>query len=144
MGSGYRIFIIQDGNLVRMTQKSFYKFTREQEPELKRFANQDMLMAMVYYNLLEKRPDEITSINSFIMRVSQDGSLDSDFQAQRLREISGRIEGILWGKSKSRTEVSNVVDATSRFDRKRYEHNHPKLSNSVLEKIQASIFGLSN
>ena len=51
MSVSIRIFVIDNENLIQVSQKSYDAFIQRQEPVLKQFANQRILITTVAYNL---------------------------------------------------------------------------------------------
>ena len=141
MGIGHRIFVIQNGNLSRISQKTWQAFMLKGKSELKQFANQKIHTASVYYTLSKRQPDEIIRIDSLYIRVRSDGSMDEEFFREGIFLYSNKTANALDPESKSRSKDNNVIDAKSDFDRRRDKNHHPDLSSTVLRKIKIKILG---
>lgn len=135
----YRIFIINSDNSIdTISQKSFDDFSRRDEPALTRYAGQEIHLAMVFYTLRDKKPDQIIKIDSFRLTVKSDGSIDHDRRLDALGLAINLIAQIS-NKQITSTPSKTVIDAKSKFDERRRAQYNPEISviaiNHILQKL---------
>lgn len=136
----YRIFIINSDNSIdTISQKSFDDFSRRDEPVFTRYAGQDIHVAMVFYTLRDKKPDEIKKIDSFRLTVKNNGAIDHDRRLDALSlSMNLGFEGL--NKQFKSTPSKSVIDAKSKFDERRRAQFNPEISAAAINKILQKLF----
>ena len=148
MSVSFRIFVIDNENLIQVSKKNHHAFIQRQEPVLKQFANQRILIATVAYILKNSLPNKIIRIDTMKIRVRSDGSMDEEsynewgeFEANKWAKIDSNEMTETFPKSKSRIKGTNIIDAKSAFDRSREKNLNPELSMTVLKRIKIKVLG---
>ena len=137
---GHRIFIINSDNSIdTISQKSFDDFSRRDEPALTRYAGQEIHVAMVFYTLKDKSPDQIIRIDSFRVAVKNDGSIDHDRRLDSLRLAMNRA-GPISNKQTTSTPSKTIIDAKAKFDEKRWAQYHPEIPALAIKHILQKLF----
>ena len=141
MSIGYRIFVVHDDHTVEpISQKSFSAFYLRNEPSLTRFADKSISLAIVFYELRNRKPERIFRIDTQRLNVTADGSLDQERSNDAIRLALNRSGGPF--ASRAGTKVPGpVTDATTRFDERRWARYYPQLSGPALGHILRALFG---
>lgn len=141
MSIGYRIFVVHDDQTIEpLSQKAFDAFYLRKEPALQRFANEAINLAMVFYELRDGKPDQIFRIDTKRIHVTADGSLDQHRSNDAIRLSLNRAG---WGSLSDAGAKARgpVIDATARFDERRWAQYYPELSGPALGRILKALFG---
>ena len=142
MSVGHRVFIFTSEKMIPISQKAFSGFFLRNEPTLKLYANQIINVAIAIYNLKNRKPDQVITINTMRLKVDENGMCDSDYMDNYNRLVVNRIS--VWSspsnKGDNTIKSKNVVDATSRFDQKGWETLHPKLPGPIQKQILDILF----
>lgn len=138
MSIGYRVFIVHsDDSVEHISQKAFEGFFSRNEPSLKKFAGSNIHIAMALYTLKERKPDQVIRIDNMRLTVNTDGSLDEDRSSDALRLAMNRV----YPAEERAESMAPVIDATAKFDERRWEQYNPKLSGPAHKKILERLFG---
>lgn len=100
-------------------------------------------MATVFYKLKDRKPEQIHRFNTNRFYVTADGSLDQERSNEAFLLSLNRAG---WGSpsgARTRTQGS-VIDATARFNERRWARYHPQLSGPALGRILQALFGRAN
>lgn len=141
MSTGYRIFVVHDDQTIeKLSQKSFNAFYFRNEPALTTFANKAINLAIVFYKLKGRKPEQIYRVDTQRLHVTADGSLD---QERSIEAMVLSLNRAGWGaSSRSETKAQGpVIDATARFNEKRWAQYYPQLSGPALGRILQALFG---
>lgn len=141
MSHGYRIFVVHDDQTIEpLSQKSFNAFYLRNEPALSRFANEAINLAIVSYKLKDRKPERIYRVDTQRLHVTADGSLDQERSNEAIQLSLNRAG---WGSSSDAkaTAQGPVIDATARFDERRWAQYYPQLSGPALGHILQALFG---
>jgi len=140
---GHRFFIVDGESVARLPQKTFNDFFFNSRPALPQYAGSSLVAAMVIYELKDRKPDRVVRIDVNRFRVESDGSMDAEHFGEGMRAALNR--GFASGATTAFAELgSNVVDATARFDERRWRQHHPEIGDTALKKILVDLFGASN
>ena len=139
MSTSYRIFIIEEERLVRISQVTFKKFYFENKPVLPQYANKVIMIAVVFVDYVERVPQQIKRIDVARIKVLAEGAIDQDHQLQVLL----LVERAQHSRTVDTASTSSVVDANPRFARRRMMVERPDLPPAALKLILDEIFGPS-
>jgi len=138
MSNGYRVFIVHADNTVEsISKKNFDDFLSRRKPVLARFAGCDIHFALVFYTLRSRRPEQIIRIDNMRLTVNGDGTLNDDRSYDAMR-LSMKCES---PKAVTGAASENVVDATAKFDARRWAQYNPQLAGPALKRILQALFG---
>lgn len=140
MSLGFRVFFLdQNEVLVRIPLKRFEGFylrsdKRERFPN---YAGQRIRYALVTLELKQRKPIAIKRIDCWVIKLNNKGELDE-------REwLRGATLGVNMASGlQANTSTGPVIDATSRFAKKRYEHEFRWIpSPEIIDSIDEAVFG---
>jgi len=136
----HRIFIINsDKSIDTVSQKSFENFYLRDAPTLTRYASQEIHVAIVFYTLKDKRPDQIMKIDSLRVAVKNDGSLDHDRRLDSILLSMDRTAPIS-NKQITSTPSKTIIDAKAKFDERRWAQYHPEIPVLEIKHILQKLF----
>jgi len=150
MGLGYRVFFIQGDDVNRVSQKAFGSLHLKNNKSMLKYSSQTVLSALVFYELEDRKPKQIVRIDTQKIRFNSDGTLDDCYEQEGLMLVAGRVDKLLeetlhHNNQKSRRDGSaandSVIDATDRFDERRWKQRHPELPGPTMKVILESVFG---
>ncbi|HCF9805952.1 hypothetical protein ACM79S_25825 [Pseudomonas aeruginosa] len=140
MTIGRRIFVVAgDNDIQAVTQKSFDGFFMRGEPSLTSFAGSNIHITVVYYTIANRKPHQIIRMDNLQLTVKADGSMDQERMFDALRAsmnlaVAGGITAI------QPTQLTTVIDATAKFDEKRWNQFRPKLPGPAMKRILQVLF----
>lgn len=139
MNLGHRIFILNGESIVRLPQKTFNEFFFRERPVLRDRAGTTLVIAMVIYELKNRKPVQVVRIDTHRVRVDSEGAMDKDHFDDGMRLALARG----FGREATSFSVgaSNVVDAKQLFDERRWQQHHPEIPGPALKNILAKLFG---
>jgi hypothetical protein len=140
MNFGHRVFVVNDDAVTPISQKAFNEFYLRHMNSFPQFANQTLNIAVVIYTLDMKKPKEIIRIDCQLMKVDENGGIDEEFERDGMRLVANRLDGLLAVKPAEDVSCGVVVNATRKFDERRHEHRHPKLSGPAHKRILEVLF----
>ena len=143
MSFGHRIFIVEGDEVIRISQRSFNDFYFREQPEFPQFGGSTVQFALDIFTLERRMPKQIVRIDCQRVQLAADGSMDQKQKFDTFRMVANRIDRTLFpdeqpGKSGS---PANVVDASARFDDRRWNQLHPELSGPAHKRILEALFG---
>lgn len=150
MSLGYRVFFIHGEDVHRIAQKRFNSLYQKKTEPLLRYAGQTVVSVIVVYELVARKPSCIIRMDTQKIRFDGEGFLDEAYQSEGLHLAASRIDNVIATLvSKSDTIVSSqseqtketIVDASRRFDDRRWSQRHPELSGPLLKKVLKGVFG---
>ena len=150
MGLGYRVFFVQDEHVQRIAQKRFNSLYLKKTEPLTQYANKTVISVLAMYELVDRKPDTIVRIDTQKIRFNADGFVDEAYEDEGRRLVASKMDDVfsgllqISGKDKlneNKNADESVVDASKRFDDRRWKQRHPELSGPVLKKILNGIFG---
>ena len=144
MNLGYRMFVVNDESVVRLSQKSFNDFYILETAPLSQNAGLTIVIVTTIYELKNRKPKRVIRMETQRIKVDTDGTIDKEHLGEAMRLVANRISSVFDGKPLSATHKSNVVDAQALFDERRWKQRHPELSGPALKKILAILFGAGN
>lgn len=141
MKLGYRVFIVEGNAVRRISQKTFDAFYSGETAALPEYAGGSVLIALVIYELEHRKPKRIVRIDTQRIKVQSDGFIDEEDRMENLRLALNSVvlEGAL--SAASRWDSSEVIDATARFEERRWQQRHPELSGPALKALLKALFG---
>ncbi|HHH9650117.1 TPA: hypothetical protein ACP37T_003609 [Pseudomonas aeruginosa] len=140
MTIGHRIFVVAgDNDIQAISQKSFAEFFMHGEPSLTSFAGSDIHIAVVYYTIANRNPHQIIRIDNLRITVKADGSMDQErvFDAWRA-SMNQAVVGATTAPQP--TQSTTVIDATAKFDERRWNQFHPKIPAPAMKRILQALF----
>lgn len=141
MNFGHRIFIVGDDNSIsKIAQRSFDEFFRRNEPTLLRFSGCEINVAIVIYSLENRKPKQIVHIDYMRIKVATNGTLDQTQHQDIMRIAFNRMDRAL-GFSPQPRYTGSVIDASEKFDEKRWSRHLPKLPGPAHKRILEALFG---
>lgn len=142
MSLGHRFFVVDEHSAVRLSQKTFNEFFFRRLPALPGYAGGTLVVAMVVYELENRKPTRIIRIDTHRFRVNADGSMEREHMHDGMRLAMDRGFGAESREHLS-TESPNVIDAKHRFNERRWKQHHPEVPGPVFEKMLVDLFGAS-
>lgn len=139
MSLGHRFFIIDGKSVVRLPQKTFNEFFFRERPVLRDRAGTALVIAMVIYELKNRKPAQVVRIDTNRVRVNLEGAIDKDHFDEGIRVALAR--GFDRDTTSFSVGASNVVDAKQLFDERRWRQHHPEIPGPALKNILADLFG---
>lgn len=140
MNLGHRFFVVDGESVVRLSPESFNDFFFRESPALPGYAGTTLVVAMVIYELKNRKPVRIVRIDVHRFKVDSEGAMDREHFGEGMRLAFDR------GFEREARPIpvrsnSNVVDAKGLFDERRWKQHHPEISGPALKKILADLFG---
>lgn len=140
MSISYRIFVVHDGQTIEpLSQASFDAFWLRGEPSLVRFADRAINLAMVICALKDRKPDRIVRIDTQRVHVTADGSMDQERTNEAIHLALNRAGKPSASNAPARV-TGPVIDATAKFNERRWAKYHPQLSGTALGRIHRALF----
>ena len=152
MSLGYRVFFVHSGDVHRISQRKFNALYLKSAESLCEYADQTLISVLVVYELVDRKPDCIVRMDTQKIRFDKKGFIDKAYEIEGLQLAASKMDELL-GKIGISDEMettahegrdqSTVVDASKRFNERRWNQRHPELSGQLLGKILTGIFGSS-
>ena len=139
MGIGTRIFLIDENDsLHRISMSRYNKLTNPDTDErFTQYAGMRMRCAMIFLEVEKRKPLSIIRTDYYYLPFDGEGRIDSTEQEKQLRLSSEIVPPIFEEQSPKK-----VLDAQSRFAKKRYKHEFQWTPNQEIETaIMTAIFG---
>jgi hypothetical protein len=136
MNIGHRIFIVEENAIFPLSQKAFNDL-HSGKGILPKYAGQSIQIAVITYTLYQRKPEAIVQIDCERTRILGDGSIDKQHELDGLHLAANRI----WHPETKPQTTGSVLDATSRFEGRQWDHRHPKLTGSSYKRILNALFG---
>jgi hypothetical protein len=136
---GHRVFVIDGERFTRISQRSFQDFYQRDMPSLPQFAGKTVDVAVAFFTLDGRKPKQIVQLDTMRIKVTESGAIDPLHKDEALRLV---VNAISWGEGESNAkgEAGNVIDAKRRFDKRRSDVHHPKLSGPIHKRILEALF----
>lgn len=151
MSLGHRVFFVHDGDVHRISQKRFNSLYQKNAEPLVKFADQTVISVLVVYEIVARKPDCIIRMDTQKIRFDRKGYVDEAYENEGLQLAASRMEDVFGNllQSCNDTEISSheeksqgkIVDASKRFDERRWNQRHPELGGPLLKKIMTGVFG---
>lgn len=138
MKFGYRMFVVNDESVLRISQQSFFDFYLRDKPSLARFSDQEITVAIAVCELRDRKPIRIIKIDTARVKVGAQGEMDARYHTEKIDLIARHVLG---DGSRRDFHGGTVVDALTSFDERRWAQMHPELSGPQLKQILDSLFG---
>lgn len=138
MNVGYRIFVVNEDSVLRISQQSFFDFYLRDKPSLARFSDQEITVAIAVCELRDRKPISIIRIDTRRVKVGAQGEKDAQYYSEKIQLIARHVLG---DGSRRDFHGGTVVDALTNFDERRWAQMHPELSGQQLKQILESLFG---
>jgi hypothetical protein len=139
MGLGTRIFLINDDDSIERLALARYERLLQRDPDesLPQYAGQQVRCAMVVLEFFNRKPVALVWTDYHLLVFDAKGRIDRTVEKKARRLISEAASLNIKG-----TRPANVVDARSRFAKKRYHHEYKWTPTPEIETaIMAAIFG---
>ena len=139
MGLGTRIFLINDDDSLERLAMARYKRLLRRDPGevLRQYAGRRIRCAMVVLEFFDRKPVSVIWTDYHRLVFDAGGRLDVADIQKEFGLVSEVMPPIIKGEGSA-----NVVDARSRFARKRYQHEYKWTPTPEIEAaIMAAIFG---
>lgn len=144
MGVGFRIFLVsEDDSINRIAVKTFSDFYLRQKPTLPQFSNTTITVAVVVCALKGRVPTEIIKLDCMRVKVGPDGAQDEESHRDETRLIAWRLSGPSFDDDSAELSDRAVVNATDKFNARRWAQLNPDLSGPALKGILDTLFGRS-
>jgi hypothetical protein len=144
MGTGFRIFLVNDDDSLRRIPMARYERLLRFEPEerLPEYAGKRVRCVFVALDVLGRTPLTIRHIDHFMLSFDEDGRIDTNAWDRETR-LAGEMVGSIIGESLPRESPSaKVIDGRGHFARRRYFHEFKwVLTPQVEANIITAIFG---
>jgi hypothetical protein len=136
MKMGHRVFIIDGDAVEPLSHDRFNALYFRREPALPKFAGRTIQVAVVLYTLERRRPKEILHLQCKRIKIRQDGSIDKKHELESRLLSLDRAEN----PHAELERAGNVLQAKTRFNARKWEHRHPKLSGLAHKRILSALF----
>ena len=152
MSLGYRVFFVHDGKVNKISQKRFNSLYLKNAEALPKFAGQTVVSVLVVYELVARKPDRIIRMDTQKIRFNGIGFVDKAYENEGLQLVASRMDDVFGSlgicndmetSSQEAKGKGSIVDASKRFDERRWDQRHPELSGRILKKVMAGVFGTS-
>ncbi len=137
MGIGFRIFLIDDDDSLHRLSMARYQRLRQREPgeSLPQYAGKRVRCAMVVLEVAGRKTIDINHIDYYMLSFDAEGCIDTT-ELEKEARLAIEILPSFTEKDPSK----HVIDARSRFAKKRYEHEFkwrptPELQAAILYAI---------
>jgi hypothetical protein len=137
MGTGYRVFFFDENDNLRPLSMARYNRLRREDPgeRLEEYARKRVRCALVILEVEGRKPVAITHIDYMIVPFDREGRLDST-ELERSAKLA--VQSL---PPYMHDEEGHIIDARSRFARKRYEREFKwKPTPDIQAAIVAAIF----
>ncbi|MDC0434775.1 hypothetical protein OAM69_03940 [bacterium] len=150
MSLGYRVFFVVDEEVYRIAQKRFNALYLKKAAGLSQYSNQTVISVLVVYEIVNRKPNSIVRIDTQKIRFGEDGFVDEAYEDEGFRLAAAKIDDVINSALIMNDAIvmddahnieRSVVDASKRFDERRWKQRHPELSDPVLKKILKGVFG---
>ena len=139
MGIGTRIFLIDENDSLHRISISRYNRIRnpDSDERFTQYAGKRMRCAMIFLEVEKKKPLSIIRTEYYYLPFDNKGRIDSAELEKRIRLSLEIVPPIFEEQSPKK-----VLDAQSRFAKKRYKHEFQWTPNQEIETaIMTAIFG---
>jgi len=139
MGIGTRIFLIDENDSIhRISMARYNRMTNPNSDErFTRYAGKRVRYAMIFLEVEKRKPLSVVRTEYYYLPFDGEGRIDSTEQEKQLRLSSQIVPPIFEEQSPKK-----VLDAQSRFAKKRYKHEFQWTPNQEIETaIMTAIFG---
>jgi len=153
MSLGYRVFFIHEGeNLSRIAQKRYNSLYLKKTEPFPQYAGQTIVSVLVVYELVARKPNRIVRMDTQKIRFDEKGFIDEAYESEGLQLAAKKMDDVFGSVLNSinscvsiqpEKSQDSIIDASKRFDDRRWVQRHPKLSGPMLKKILAGVFGPS-
>lgn len=79
---GHRVFIVDDEEVIPLSQKKFNALFFRKEPVLPEFAGRTVHLVIVLYTLRGRKPEAIYHVTSYRILIDKDGAPDKRFETR--------------------------------------------------------------
>ena len=119
MGTGFRIFLVDDDNFLHRLSMARYERLLRHEPaeRLKEYAGKHVRCAKVVLEVAGRNPLSISYIEYFLLPLDAEGRIDITEQ-EKEAHLAVEVLPFITEEQSS----GQVIDARSHFAKKRYEH----------------------
>ena len=139
MGIGTRIFLIDENDSLHRISISRYSKMRNPDSDERfiQYAGKRMRCAMIFLEVEKRKPLSVVRTEYYYLPFDNQGRIDSTEQEKQLRLSSEIVPPIFEEQGPKK-----VLDAQSRFAKKRYKHEFQWTPNQEIETaIMTTIFG---
>ncbi len=139
MGTGLRVFFVDDDGSLKRIPMARYERLRRHEPKSRfpEYARRRVRCAMVLLKVAGRVPLAIERIDYYLLPFDDEGFIDTTEQEKEAR-LAVEILPSIGQEEKS----EQVIDARSQFARRRYEHEFKwKPTPETQAAIVAALFG---
>ena len=139
MGIGTRIFLIDENDsLHRISMARYNKMTNPNSDErFTQYAGKRVRYAMIFLEVEKRKPLSVVRTEYYYLPFDKQGRIDSTELEKRIRLSLEIVPPIFEEQSPKK-----VLDAQSRFAKKRYKHEFQWTPNQEIETaIMTAIFG---
>ncbi len=139
MGTGMRIFFVNDDDSLRRFPVARYKRLHRREPDecLPEYAGEKVRRVMVVLGIVNRKPESVIYVDYSLISFDENGRVDiSDFERE------ARLVGELVESYLPKPRGGPVIDARSRFAKKRLMNEFKWTPTAEIEEaIVSAIFG---
>lgn len=150
MSLGYRVFFVHGTDVRRISHKRYNSLYSNSVESFTSYGGQTVISVLVFYELVARKPDCIVRMDTQKIRFDENGFLDGAYEDEGLQLAASKMDdllsGIVTSKETARSDDSGqvngaIVDASKRFDERRWNQRHPELSGPIVKKILTGVFG---
>ncbi len=138
MGTTLRFFIVDDSDAVQRIPMTRYNrmMQRDLDECFVQYAGKRVRCAMIALETEGRIPISVLRTDYYFLNFDSEGLIDNTLNGKEMRLVADMLPPILESK-----KPENVVDAQSRFARKRYKHEYLWTPSPEIEElIMATIF----
>jgi len=136
MGTGFRIFLVDDDDSLHRLPMARYQRLRRREPgeSLPRYAGKRVRCAMVVLEVVGRRPISMIHIDYYMLAFDDEGRIDP---AELEKEARLAVEAL---PPIDEEKSERVIDARTHFAKRRYEHEFkwtptPEIQAAIVSEI---------
>lgn len=137
MGTGIRIFLVDENDTVRRFPLSRFERLRRADPEdsLPEFAGKRVRFALAVLELADRRPVEVIRLEYFLLSFDSKGYMD-----RRERQKQKELGANMVAPYSDQTTEGSVVDAKHRFAKKKFADRYtwtptPEIETAIFDAI---------
>ena len=139
MGTGFRIFLVDDDDSLHRLPMARYQRLRRGEPgeSLPQYAGKRMRCAMVFLEVAGRNPISINHIDYYMLTFDDQGRVDTD---ELEKEARLAVEILPPYIDIDEEQSGRVIDARTHFAKRRYEHEFkwtptPEIQAAIISEI---------
>jgi len=137
MGTGVRLFFVNDDRTIRRIPWARYERLLKGDSDIcfQEYAGRSVRYALVFLELINRKPVEIISIQYSILSLDSEGQISAEEYEKEMR-----LGAQMLVPTESDPSLPNVIDATGRFAIKSFKDRYtwnpsPEIEAAIIEAV---------